>query len=111
MTTEKNGAALPIVHVIGTGGSISAVGRSRIDFLDYSYGDRHFTIAEMLARVPEVHAIASVSSEQFANVGSGEVGPAHWLDLARRVNVIFREAPEPTGVAVSHGPATREDTA
>lgn len=111
MTTGKPGAALPIVHVIGTGGSISAIGESRTDFLDYSYGDRHYTIEQMLARVPEVNAIATIRTEQFANVGSGEVGPAHWLDLARRVNAIFREAPETAGVAVTHGTATLEDTA
>src|SRR6185503_17629080 len=36
--------ALPVVHVIGTGGSISCVGASRTDFIDYGYADRHYTI-------------------------------------------------------------------
>ena len=48
--------SLPLVHVIGTGGSISCIGTSRTDFLDYPYGDRHYTIQEMLARVPEAAA-------------------------------------------------------
>lgn len=103
--------SLPLVHVIGTGGSISAIGQSRTDFLDYSYGDRHYTIEDMLARVPEVNDIATIVSEQFTNVGSGEVAPVHWLDLARRINAILRNAPETAGIAITHGTATLEDTA
>jgi len=103
--------AKPVVHVIGTGGSISSIGSSRTDFLDYSYGDRHHTIQEMLARVPEVNDIATIVSEQLTNVGSGELAPAHWLALAQRINAIFREAPETAGVAIAHGTATLEDTA
>ena len=69
---------LPLVHVIGTGGSISCIGGSRTDFLDYGYGDRHFTIAEMMARVPEVNDLAVVRLEQFMNAYGGEVSPDRW---------------------------------
>ncbi|HYC44429.1 MAG TPA: asparaginase [Burkholderiales bacterium] len=101
---------LPIVHVIGTGGSISCIGASRTDFLDYSYGDRHYTIEEMLARLPELETIASVRPEQLANVSSGDLSPAHWLALAKRINAIFRDAPDTAGVVVTHGTATLEET-
>jgi L-asparaginase len=100
----------PIVHVIGTGGSISCIGESRTDFLDYGYADRHYTIHEMLARVPEIERIAAIRSEQLSNVASGELSPAHWLALAKRINTIFRDAPETAGVAVTHGTATLEET-
>src|SRR3954462_8699643 len=102
---------LPIVHVIGTGGSISCIGESRTDFLDYGYADRHYTIEEMLARVPDLERIATIRSEQLTNVASGELSPAHWLALAKRINAIFRDAPETAGIAVSHGTATLEETA
>jgi L-asparaginase len=102
---------LSVVHVIGTGGSISCIGESRTDFLDYGYADRHYTIEEMLARLPELGGIATVRSEQLTNVASGELAPAHWLALAKRINAIFREAPETTGVAITHGTATLEETA
>lgn len=101
----------PIVHVVGTGGSISCIGTSRTDFLDYSYGDHHYTIQEMLARVPEVNDVATIVSEQLTNVGSGELAPTNWLALAQRINAIFREAPQTAGVAITHGTATLEDTA
>ena len=44
----------PKIHVIGTGGTISFMGDSRMDYINYSYSNRHLTIDEMLERVPEV---------------------------------------------------------
>jgi L-asparaginase type II len=102
---------LPLVHVIGTGGSISCIGEGRADFLDYNYGDRHFSIEEMLGRVPEVNGIARVRCEQFMNAYGGEVSPDRWLALARRINRIFRDEPETAGVAITHGTSTLEETA
>src|SRR5215218_7598149 len=101
----------PVVQIVATGGSISCIGQSRTDFLDYGYGDRHYTIAEMLARVPEVNDLATVRSEQFMNAYGGEVSPDKWLDLARRINAILRDAPETAGVAITHGTSTLEETA
>ena len=48
------GQAKPRVYLIGTGGSISFVGRERTDFINYSYDNKHFSIQELLDRVPEV---------------------------------------------------------
>ena len=101
----------PRVYLIGTGGSISFVGRERTDYINYSYDNKHLTIQEMLDRVPEVNQWAEVRAEQFLNVGSTDVGPSHWLDLAKRINAIFREDPETAGVAITHGTATLEETA
>jgi L-asparaginase len=103
--------ALPLVHVIGAGGSISCIGQSRTDFLDYSYADRHYRIDEMIARVPELTTIASVRCEQFMNSYGGDISPESWLALARRIDAIFREAPETAGVVVTHGTSTLEETA
>ena len=103
--------SLPRVYLIGTGGSISFVGDSRTDYVDYNYYDRHLTIEELLARVPETAEFAEVLPEQYVNVGSGSVGPGHWLDLARRCNAIFRDDPAAAGIAITHGTATLEETA
>lgn len=102
---------LPLVCVIGTGGSISSIGVSRTDFVDYSHGDRHYTIDEMLSRVPEIADVATVRAEQLANVSSGDISPAHWVALAQRVNAILRDTPDVAGVAITHGTATLEETA
>ena len=101
----------PRVYLIGTGGSISFVGRERTDYINYSYDNKHLTIHELLDRVPEVNQWAEVRAEQFLNVGSTDVGPSHWLALGKRINAIFREDPEAAGVAITHGTATLEETA
>jgi L-asparaginase len=106
MNTNK-----PRVYVVGTGGSISCIGRSRTDFINYTYKAGHLTIEEMLARVPEIDEFAEVRAEQFLNVDSNDVGPADWPALARRVNRIFEEDPEAAGVAIPHGTATLDETA
>lgn len=101
----------PRVYLIGTGGSISSIGDSRVDLIDYNHADRHLSIEEMLARVPEAGVHAEVRAEQFLNVYGGDVSPAQWLELARRVNQIFREDPAAAGVVVTHGTSTLEETA
>ncbi len=101
----------PRVYVIGTGGSISFVGRERTDFINYSYDNKHFTIQELLDRVPEVNQIAEIRVEQFLNLGSTDVLPSHWLGLAQRINEIFAQDPQAAGVAITHGTATLEETA
>lgn len=101
----------PVVHVIGTGGSISSIGESRTDFLDYGYSDRHYTISEMLGYVPEIETIATVRSEQFSNVYGGDLSVSQWIALARRINQILRSAPDTAGIVVTHGTSTLEETA
>ena len=101
----------PRVYVIGTGGSISCIGESRLDLLNYNYADKHFTIDEMLARVPEANGIAEIRAEQFTNVYGGDLGPADWLTLAKRINAIFGSDSAAAGVVVTHGTATLEETA
>ena len=103
-------ATKPRVYVIGTGGSISFVGSSRTDYINYSYDGIHLTIRELLDRVPEINDFADVRCEQYMNVGSTDVGPEHWVGLAQRINQIFRDDPEAAGVAVTHGTATLEET-
>jgi L-asparaginase len=101
----------PRVYVIGTGGSISFVGDYRTDYTNYSYGNKHLTIQEMLERIPEVQQFTEVVCEQLLNVGSTDVRPSHWLELAKRINQIFRQDPDAAGIAVTHGTATLEETA
>ena len=101
----------PRVYLIGTGGSISFVGRERTDYTNYSYDNKHLSIQELLDRVPEISQWAEVRAEQFLNVGSTDVGPPDWLTLAKRINAIFREDPDAAGVAITHGTATLEETA
>jgi L-asparaginase len=102
---------MPLVYVIGTGGSISFIGDKPTDFINYSYANRHYSIAELLDRIPEAQAFARIQSEQFLNVGSPDISLTQWLDLGRRINQVFREGPTLAGIAITHGTATLEETA
>ncbi len=101
----------PRVYLIGTGGSISFIGDHRTDYINYSYRNRHLTIEEMLDNVPEARDVADVSVEQLVNVGSANITPTHWLQLAHRINDIFALDARASGVAITHGTATLEETA
>ena len=101
-------SSLPRVRLIATGGSIAGVGPHRLDYILYP---GHISIEESLARVPEVKEIAEVQAENLISVGSTAVGPPEWLAMADRINQIFREDTEVTGVAMTHGTATLEETA
>ncbi len=104
-------AAKPQVHVIGTGGSIAGIGPHRLDYILYSEIGDHLTIEQSLARVPEIEDIASVTSEDLVSVGSTAIGAPEWLALANRINSLLSEGSALTGVAVTHGTATLEETA
>ena len=103
--------AKPRVHVIGTGGSIAGVGPDRMDFILYPEIGDHITIEQSLARVPEIQDIASVASEDLISVGSTAIGAPEWLALTKRVNQVLEGDPSLSGVAVTHGTATLEETA
>ena len=101
----------PKIYVIGTGGTISFMGDDRMDYINYSYGNSHLTIGEMLARVPEINEIAEIEAYQLINVGSTDVGPEHWVQLSSHVNKILQSDTDVAGIAITHGTATLEETA
>ena len=106
MTGEK-----PRVHVIGTGGSIAGTGPHRMDFMLYTEIGELLTIRQSLDRVPEVQDIAHVDWEDLVSVPSTAIGAPEWLALSGRINQLFRDDAGLSGVAVTHGTATLEETA
>lgn len=102
---------LPKVHIVGTGGSISGIGPHRLDYLEYPELGKRLTIEELIARLPELEAVAQVEGENLIRVGSPAVGPTEWLQLAQRINQLFANDAELAGVVVTHGTATLEETA
>lgn len=99
------------VHLLASGGSIARIGKTRTDYVNYGYKTGIYKIEELLERVPEVHELADLRVEQFANSGSAELRPGEWLDLARHLNRVAREDSEVDGIAITHGTATLEETA
>ena len=101
----------PTVRIIATGGSIAGVGPNRLDYILYPELGQHLTIAQSLERIPEVHEVAQVRSEDLVSVGSTAIGPGEWLRLSQRINQVFQEEADVAGVVVTHGTATLEETA
>jgi L-asparaginase len=52
-----------------------------------------------------------VRGENLTSVGSTSIGPQEWLQIAQRINQLFDEEPELSGIVVTHGTATLEETA
>lgn len=102
---------LPKVHIVATGGSIAGLGPDRLDYILYPELGGRLTIEESLARVPEVNEIAEIKSEDLISVGSTAVGPLEWLALTKRINQILTSDANVSGVSVTHGTATLEETA
>jgi L-asparaginase len=89
----------PAVHVIATGGTISNTGGARL------------TGEELVKSLPGIDNVATVSVEQFSNVASGSITMTHWRNLATRINELFKTRPDLTGIVVTHGTDTLEETA
>ena len=104
-------SSFPIVRVVGTGGTIAGIGPDRLDYIRYAELGQKLTVRESLDRIPEARQIAEVQGEDLISVGSTSIGPPEWLSIAQRINDIFQAEPEVTGVVVTHGTATLEETA
>jgi L-asparaginase len=103
--------ALPKVAIIGTGGTISGVGRDRLDFYEYGTSGRFMKVDELIATVPELPRVAQIVPIPYKNVGSTEIGPADWLALVSLIHETAAADPSIDGFVVTHGTATLEETA
>jgi L-asparaginase len=101
----------PKVAIIGTGGTISGVGRDRLDLYEYGTSGRFMHVDELIAGVPELSRIAEIIAVRYKNVGSGSIGPAAWLELVTLIDQTVAADPEIAGIVVTHGTATLEETA
>jgi L-asparaginase len=93
-------AALPRVHLLATGGTISNRDGGRLT-------------AEELVRStrPGLDRVATVTHEQFANVASSQLTLEQWLQLSKRINQLFAEDRGLAGIVVTSGTDTLEETA
>ncbi|MEZ4614623.1 MAG: asparaginase [Caldilineaceae bacterium] len=90
---------LPHVHIITTGGTIAATPSGML------------TPADLLATIPDVGELAEITVEPFLDVGSSWITPAHWLQLATRIETLWQTRPELSGIVITHGTDTLEETA
>ncbi len=97
-TPEAEGSR-PAVHVISTGGTIANAPGARLS------GE------ELVREVPALDDLARVTAEEFSNLPSGALTLDDWLALAKRIEELWAERPELSGIVVTHGTDTMEETA
>lgn len=99
---------LPKVRVVATGGTIAGEQREPGTLGSYEIKK---SVNEIVSTIPAVPRYAQVETEQFSNVASPSITPNHWLRLAQRINTLFAERPDLSGIVVTHGTARLEETA
>ena len=89
----------PRVRLVATGGTISNRTGGRL------------TAEELVKAIPDLTRYVTPEFEQFANVASSQMTLQQWLDLARRINELYRADPQLAGVVVTSGTDTLEELA
>src|SRR5438067_8977962 len=102
---------LPRIAVIGTGGTISSLGASSLDVLDYPDFGQKLSCEALLDRFPETRLVADPRPVTFRQVGSTAIGPADWLELRALIHRLAGEDTAIAGFVIPHGTATLEETA
>jgi L-asparaginase len=103
-------ANLPRIAVIGTGGTISSLGASSLDVLDYPDFGQKLSCEALLERFPETRLVADPVPVTYRQVGSTEIGPKEWIELRVMIHRITRDDPAVAGFVIPHGTATLEET-
>jgi L-asparaginase len=92
-------ATLPKVRLLATGGTISNRTGGRL------------SADELLKSMPGLDKYVRAESEQFANTSSSALTLDQWIALARRINALFSEDADLSGIVVTSGTDTLEETA
>lgn len=89
----------PKVRLIATGGTIAS-GRAG-----------SLSATELKELNPELNDIAELSVEDYLTIGSSRMTPELQFGLAEHVNALFRDEPDLSGIVITHGTDSLEETA
>jgi L-asparaginase type II len=89
---------LPLVHVVATGGTIANTSGGRLP------------IEQVMDVVPELGSLARFEVTHTSRVGSAELRPSDWLEIARTAATAAADD-RVAAVVVTHGTFTNEETA
>ena len=101
----------PRVAVIGTGGTISSVGRHGLDLVAYLENNKIYEVDELLNAFPETLDQGDVVPVRLRAMPSTAIGPAEWLEINEKIHQLVNDDPALQGIVVTHGTATLEETA
>lgn len=95
------------IVIVATGGTIAGSGNMGKAAI---YEAGRINIDEIIASIPMINDIASLSEVQLFNVDSNEIDEAKWIVLANELNAILKRD-DVDGVVVTHGTDTLDETA
>ncbi|HEU5422522.1 MAG TPA: asparaginase [Nitrolancea sp.] len=101
----------PRVALIGTGGTIQSLGRDSLDLYEYGANNGVLSATQLVEQVPELASIAEIIPFASWTKASTAVIPSDWLALNEQIHRVVAENPDLSGVVVTHGTATLEETA
>lgn len=101
-------SALPLISLLATGGTIAGSAADKSSIVGYKPGS--ISVEDILSSVPTIKDLANIRAIQVCNIGSEDMTDEIWFDLARKIQSQV-EDPEVTGVVVTHGTDTLEETA
>jgi L-asparaginase len=102
---------LPKIAIVGCGGTISSLGASSLDVLDYPDFGQKIPVAGLLERFPETRLVADPLPHDFRSVGSTSFGPPDWIELRTLLHRMAEADPALAGFVIPHGTASLEETA
>jgi L-asparaginase len=94
------------IRILATGGTIAGTGSGG----SVSYRPGVVSVDDLVAALPGVEALARISAEQLANIGSYDIGEELWRKLLGRIEAGLAD-PDVDGIVITHGTDTIEETA
>lgn len=101
--------ALPSLLLLSTGGTIAGRGDASTRLNTYAAGA--LSGEELLAALPELQLLATISVTSIADVDSADLQLAHWSVLVECIREAFASDPCLAGIVITHGTNTLEETA
>lgn len=105
---EQNTSKKTRLHLLACGGTIAGLADSPLDFFGYTAGAAQ--VFAVLAKLPEIEALAEWQVEDFCQVGSENAGPELWLQIARRCAELLQDDAL-DGLVITSGTDTMEELA
>ncbi len=99
------------VAVVGTGGTISAIGRDPFDLYDYDANETMLDAGELLSALPRADGDPESYAVPFLSVSSPRIGFPEWRGLCLLCDEIVKRDAGVAGIVIAHGTATLEETA
>jgi L-asparaginase len=105
------GTDRPRVAIIGCGGTISSLGTTSLDVMDYPDEGQKLGVQQVVEHIPELASIATLLPVAFRKISSSAITVTDWMELRDTIQNLGRTERDLAGIVVLHGTGTLEETA